>query len=390
MIKKYEIVIVGGGPAGLCAGAVAAELGAKVVIIDDNPIVGGQLIKQTHKFFGSKSHYCGVRGIDIAKILEEKNKHPNITLMLDASVVGYYEDNVLGVVQHDRFMKIYSPRIIFACGAAENLIAFPNNDLPGVYGAGAVQTLMNVHGVLPGKRALMVGSGNIGLIVSYQMMQAGIDVVALIEIMDKIGGYNVHAAKLRRLGVPILTSHTIKYALGKDFVTGAVIVKVHPAPISQRDSNQTKVRSDAKKALKNRGGVNNKFQPIKGTEKKLKVDMICLAVGLSPLSELVSMAGCRMVYIPELGGNVAWHNDDMETSQPGIFVAGDASGIEEASTAMLEGRIAGACAYKSLFGKNDKAQQIILEAKEELQEIRQGPFGTKPRIGKEKLQSIAQ
>jgi len=393
MIKKhdseYDISIIGGGPAGLCAGAVAAELGAKVVIIDDNPIVGGQLIKQTHKFFGSKSHYCGVRGIDIAKILEEKNKHPNITLMLDASVVGYYEDNVLGVVQHDRFMKIYSPRIIFACGAAENLIAFPNNDLPGVYGAGAVQTLMNVHGVLPGKRALMVGSGNIGLIVSYQMMQAGIEVVALIEIMDKIGGYNVHAAKLRRLRVPILTSHTIKYAIGKDSVTGAVIVKVYPASISQRDSNQTEVGSNANKALKNRGGVNKKFQPIKGTEKKLKVDMICLAVGLTPLSELLYQAGCRVIYVPELGGNVAWHNKDMETSQPGIFIAGDASGIEEASTAMLEGRIAGASAYESLFGKNDKAQQIILEAKEELQEIRQGPFGTKPRLGKEKLSTIS-
>ena len=367
MIKKYEIVIVGGGPAGLCAGAVAAELGAKVVIIDDNPIVGGQLIKQTHKFFGSKSHYCGVRGIDIAKILEEKNKHPNITLMLDASVVGYYEsspcaqgldeDNVLGVVQHDRFMKIYSPRIIFACGAAENLIAFPNNDLPGVYGAGAVQTLMNVHGVLPGKRALMIGSGNIGLIVSYQMMQAGIEVVALIEIMDKIGGYNVHAAKLRRLGVPILTSHTIKYALGKDFVTGAVIVK-----------------------------VNKKWQPIKGTEKRLKVDMICLAVGLTPLSELLYQAGCRVIYVPELGGNVAWHNEDMETSTSGIFIAGDASGIEEASTAMLEGRIAGASAYMTLKGKDSKAEEIILSSKNELQEIRQGPFGTKPRLGKEKLQ----
>lgn len=364
MIKKYnietDICIVGAGPAGLCAATVAAELEVKVVIIDDNPIVGGQLIKQTHKFFGSKSHYCGVRGIDIAKILEAKIHYPNITLLLDTSVVGYYEDNVLGIVQKDKFSKLYAPKIIFACGAAENLIAFPNNDIPGVYSAGAVQTLMNVHGVLPGKRALMVGSGNIGLIVSYQMMQAGIEVVALIEIMDKIGGYNVHAAKLRRLGVPILTSHTIKYATGKDYVTGAVIVK-----------------------------VNKKWQPIKGTEKKLKIDMICLAVGLSPLSELLSMTGCKMVYLSELGGNVAWHNQDMETSKPGIYVAGDASGIEEASTAMLEGRIVGACAYESLYGKNDKAQEIILAAKKELSEIRQGPFGTKPRLGKEKLSTIS-
>ncbi len=358
--SEFEIIIVGSGPAGLSAAAVAAELDAKIAIIDDNPIVGGQLIKQTHKFFGSKSHFCGVRGIDIAKILEKRIQHPNITLLLDASVVGYYEDNILGVLQKERFIKLYAPKIIFATGAAENLIAFPNNDLPGVYGAGAVQTLMNVHGVLPGKRALMVGSGNIGLIVSYQMMQAGIEVVALIEILDKIGGYNVHAAKLRRLGVPILTSHTIKYATGKDFVTGAVIAR-----------------------------VNKKFKPIKGTDKRLRVDMICLAVGLTPLSELLYQAGCEVIYIPELGGNVAWHSENMETLKNGIFVAGDASGIEEASTAMLEGRIAGACAFESLHGKNPKAQEIIQEAKKELREIRQGPFGTKPRIGKEKLQTIA-
>jgi sarcosine oxidase subunit alpha len=358
--NECEIIIVGAGPAGLCAATVAAELGTKVLIIDDNPIVGGQLIKQTHKFFGSKNHYCGVRGIDIAKILEENIKNENIKPMLDVSVIGYFEDNILGVVQNNHFSKIYAKRIVFATGAAENLIAFPNNDIPGVYGAGAVQTLMNVHGVRPGKRALMVGSGNIGLIVSYQMMQAGIEVVALIEIMDMIGGYNVHAAKLRRLGVPILTSHTIKYATGKDYVTGAVIVK-----------------------------VNKKWQPVKGTEKRLKVDMICLAVGLSPLSELLSMADCKMVYVPELGGNVAWHNENMETSKKGIFVAGDVSGIEEASTAMLEGRIAGASAYQSLCEKNDKAQEIILAAKKELSEIRQGPFGTRPRLGKEKLSTIS-
>lgn len=362
-MKKFDlatdILIVGGGPAGLSAGVVTAELGAKTIIIDDNPMVGGQLIKQTHKFFGSKSHYCGVRGIDIAKILEQKTKHPNITMLCDASAIGYYEDNVIGVLHKDKVIKIHAPKIIFAIGAAENLIAFPNADLPGVYGAGAVQTLMNVHGVLPGKKALMIGSGNIGLIVSYQMIQAGIKVVALIEIMNRIGGYNVHAAKLRRIGVPILTSHTIKSASGKDYITGAVIVKV--------DKNR---------------------QPIIGSQKILKVDMICLAVGLTPLSELLNQAGCKIVYLSELGGNVAWHNENMETSVSGIFVAGDASGIEEASTAMLEGRIAGATAYQSLKGANSQAEQIITQSKQELEEIRQGPFGTRPRLGKEQLSTL--
>lgn len=385
--SEYEIIVVGAGPAGLSAGAVASELGAKIVIIDDNPVVGGQLIKQTHKFFGSKTHYCGVRGIDIAKILEEKIKHPNITIMCNATAVGYYEKNVLGVVQNDKFIKVYAPRIIFATGASENLIAFPNNDLPGVYGAGAVQTLMNVHGVLPGKRALMVGSGNIGLIVSYQMMQAGIKVVAVIEIMDKIGGYNVHSAKLRRLGVPILTSHTIKYALG------------NPAPISTGRSKKNARKGEGENVGSKIGAgcvtgavitkVDKKFKPIKGTEKRLEVDMICLAVGLSPLSELLYQAGCKIVYVAELGGNVAWHNENMETSEPGIYVAGDVSGIGEASTAILEGRIAGACAYESIYGENDKAQLIIAQAQKELDEIRQGPFGTKLKSGKEALLSNA-
>ena len=91
------------------------------------------------------------------------------------------------------------------CCGKKNL-AFPNNDLPGIYGAGAVQTLMNVYGVLPGKRMLMVGAGNIGVIVAYQLLQAGVDVAGIIEAAPKIGGYWVHAAKVQRASVPIYTS----------------------------------------------------------------------------------------------------------------------------------------------------------------------------------------
>ena len=90
------------------------------------------------------------------------------------------------------------------------MILFPGNDLPGVYGAGAVQTLMNMYGVRPGKSVLMIGSGNIGLIVSYQLMQAGVKVKALVEALPHIGGYAVHASKIRRLGIPILKTCALK------------------------------------------------------------------------------------------------------------------------------------------------------------------------------------
>lgn len=355
-IKEGGVVIVGGGPAGLSAAITAAKLGAPVTLIDDNPRLGGQLIKQSHKFFGARSHYCGMRGIDIAHILEQDLAATKANTILNTTVIGHFQPNILGLADHHTFTKLSYRQLIVATGATENNILFENNDLPGIYGAGAVQTLMNVFGVRPGRNVLMVGSGNIGLIVSYQLLQAGINVVAIVEALPKIGGYHVHAAKLARLGVPILTSHTIKSALGKEFVTGAIICR-----------------------------VNKNSKPIKGTEKRLKADTICLAVGLSPLVELLSQIGCRMVYIPELGGQVAWHNENMETTVPGVYVAGDVSGVEEASTAMLEGRIAGAHAAGTFLGRFADSEKIITQAKLELSAIRQGPFGAKAAKGKEKM-----
>ena len=353
---NFDICVVGGGPAGLEAGIVAKELGANVIIIDDNPVLGGQLIKQTHKFFGSKAHYCGVRGIDIAKILTDMVDELKIDVLNNATVVGYYDDDTLGVLKEDKLFPIKAKIYIFAAGASENMLVFENSDLPGVYGAGAVQTMMNVYGVVPGKRALVIGSGNIGLIVPYQLLQAGVEVAAIIEILDKIGGYYVHAAKIKRAGVPIYLRHTIIQAKGKDCVEAAVITQ-----------------------------VGDKFENLKGTEKTIECDMILIAIGLSPLCELLYQAGCRIDYVPELGGNVPYHNENMMTSKSHIFVCGDLACIEEASTAMLEGKIAGAKAYETLYKGNKKSNEIIVQANKELSNIRSSPFEQRILSGKEKM-----
>ncbi len=358
-MKQTDIAVVGGGPAGLCAAMVAASAGCQVTLIDDNIRLGGQLVKQTHKFFGSKAHYCGVRGIDIARLLEEEVLRTRVELLLGTTVIGLYDDDVLGLADCSTFARLKYKTLVVATGATENTLLFENNDLPGIYGAGAVQTLMNVYGVRPGTRVLMVGSGNIGLIVSYQLIQAGIGVAAVIEALPTIGGYHVHAAKLVRLGIPILTRHTITAAIGRNWVTGAEICR-----------------------------VNRHLKPVRGTERRLKVDTICLAVGLTPASELLRMAGCRMIWIPELGGHVAWHDDNMRTSLHNVYVCGDASGIEEASTAMLEGRIAGAHAAISLTGKTDGLKEIIADAQTQLDAIRQGPFGGKAACGKRQLRTL--
>jgi len=355
---NFDICVVGGGPAGLEAGIVAKELDANVIIIDDNPVLGGQLIKQTHKFFGSKAHYCGVRGIDIAKILTDMVDELKIDVLNNATVVGYYDDDTLGVLKEDKLFPIKAKIYIFAAGASENMLVFENSDLPGVYGAGAVQTMMNVYGVVPGKRALVIGSGNIGLIVPYQLLQAGVEVTAIIEILDKIGGYYVHAAKIKRAGVPIYLRHTIIQAKGKDCVEAAVITQ-----------------------------VGDKFENLKGTEKTIECDMILIAIGLSPLCELLYQAGCRIDYVPELGGNVPYHNENMMTSKSHIFVCGDLACIEEASTAMLEGKIAGAKAYETLYKENKKSNEIIQQARKELATIRSSPFEERIVFGQKRLRS---
>jgi len=352
-LKGVEIAVVGGGPAGLSAAGSALQAGAEVLLIDDGQHLGGQLVKQTHKFFGSKEQYASTRGIEIGRILEKGLEgYSNLEVWLNSSVVGYYPDGVLTVLKGEKLLKVKSTKLLVATGAAEKMLAFANNDLPGVYGAGAVQTLMNLYGVLPGRRALMIGAGNIGLIVSYQLLQAGVEVAAVVDALPRVGGYWVHAAKLRRTGVPILTSHTILRAEGKEWVEGAMICP-----------------------------VDGQFRPIEGKEQRIEVDLICLAVGLSPLSELLWQAGCEMKYIPPLGGYVALRDRDMETMVQGVYVAGDSAGVEEASTAMVEGRIAGLAAAVSLGHRIKDAVGLKEELWEELEMLRRGPVGEKVREG---------
>lgn len=357
-VVETEVAIVGAGPAGLSAAIETTRLGVETTIIDENDRVGGQLIKQTHMFFGSKEQHAKVRGIDIAPLLMDQIESSWAKIILGATAVGFYQNNTLGIVRGEEFFVLKAKKVIMACGASENMLAFENCDLPGVYGAGAVQTLMNVYGIIPGPRVLMVGAGNIGLIVSYQLLQAGVKVVEVIEAADHIGGYHVHAAKIRRAGVPINTCHTIVKALGKEQVEGAVVALV--------DDN---------------------WNPIPETQRELVVETICLAVGLSPTAELLFQAGCQSWYIPELGGHVAAHDENLETTVRGVYVAGDVSGIEEASAAMLEGRLAGLCVAESLGKKVD------LEGKKEilgqLMDLRAGPFGEKARKGKEKMSQEA-
>ncbi len=348
-MERYDLIVIGAGPAGLSAAIEAAKNGLKPIVFDENARPGGQLFKQIHKFFGSKEHKAKIRGFKIGDdLLAEASEH-GVQVVLNAAVMGLYPEKEVTVKIGEEIHHYKGDSILTATGASENMVPFRGWTTPGVIGAGAAQTMMNLHHIKPGNKVLMLGSGNVGLVVSYQLLQAGCEVVAVVDAAPRIGGYGVHAAKIARCGVPFYLSNTIVEVTGNEAVTGVMIAEV--------DKN---------------------FQFIPGTEKYFDVDTVCVAVGLSPMAQLLKQAGCKMKDTP--GGYIPECDEYGATSVPGIFAAGDVAGIEEASSAMIEGRIAGAAianylGYLDADGLKEKEKSL----ENALGSLRQGMFAPKNR-----------
>jgi NADPH-dependent 2,4-dienoyl-CoA reductase/sulfur reductase-like enzyme/Fe-S-cluster-containing hydrogenase component 2/bacterioferritin-associated ferredoxin len=288
-----ECLIIGGGPAGLSAAIEMGKNGVRTLIVDDKHRLGGKLVLQTHKFFGSiEACYAGSRGIDIAEKLErEVQGFENVRVWLNTTALAVFSDRKVGLLREGHYVLVRPQILLVATGAREKSLAFKGNTLPGVYGAGAFQTLVNRDLVKSADRLFIIGGGNVGLIAGYHALQAGIQVVGLCEALPECGGYKVHKDKLSRLGVPIYTSHTILSANGGDQVESITIAE-----------------------------IDNNWQPVPDTEKTFTCDTVLVAVGLQPVDEFV---------------------DKAESFGLPVYAAGDAEEIAEASAAMFTGRIRG-------------------------------------------------
>ncbi len=300
---KTDIVVIGAGPAGLMATIELAKLGFEIILVEDKDKLGGKLLLQTHKFFGSEEDcYAGTRGYEIGNILEKEiRSYSNVKIFTESSVVGVYKDQKIGVfLKNKQYALIDFEGLVVSSGARERSLVFPGNELPGVYGAGAFQTLVNRDLVKASDRVFIIGSGNVGLIGAYHALQAGIIPVGICEIMDHVNGYKVHGDKIRRMGVPLYLNHTVISVEGDG--------KVERVTIAEVDKN---------------------FSPILKTAKTFEVDTVLVATGLSPVDEYYHFA---------------------EKFGYKVVKAGDASEIAEASSAMFGGKIAGLKLAK-LMGK---------------------------------------
>ena len=292
-IVDVDVMIIGGGPAGMSAALELAESNVNVLLIDDKDRLGGKLVLQTHRFFGSiNAVYAGTRGIDIgARLASRVRELQSVRVWTSSTALAVFSDRLVGVLRDGNYVLVRPRILLTATGAREKALVFQGNTLPGVYGAGAFQTLVNRDLVKASERLFVVGGGNVGLIAGYHALQAGIDVVGLVEALPECGGYKVHRDKLARMGVPIYTSHTVLSANGRDNVESVTIAE-----------------------------IDGDFQPIAGTERTFACDTVLIAVGLDPVNEFTIAA--KKFGLP-------------------VHAAGDAEEIAEASAAIFSGRITG-------------------------------------------------
>lgn len=296
MIKQFNLAIIGGGPAGMAAALQAYELGVKdIVILERDNSLGGILNQCIHNGFGLHVFKEELTGPEYALRFSEKIKETNITVMLDTMVIGAEKDKTLYAVNPEYgFMVIKAKAVILAMGCRERprgALRIPGSNCAGVFTAGTAQRFVNIEGILPGKKVVILGSGDIGLIMARRMTLEGIKVMGVYEIMEYPGGLTRNIVQcLDDYDIPLHLSETVVKIHGKGRITGVTTAKV--------DSN---------------------MKPIKGTEQYVECDTLLLSVGLIPENELSEQMGVGMYQVT--GGPFV--DQDLETDTEGVFACGN-------------------------------------------------------------------
>lgn len=344
-----DVLVVGGGPAGMAAAAQAAAAGLSVTLVDERATLGGQIYKRMGPGFEVADPRAIGRDYAVGERLISQMGQPNIDVRLLTSVLDLDGTSAIVCEREQSTTVIQAQRIIVAPGAYDRPVAFPGWTLPGVLTAGGAQTLIKTQRVLPGKRIAFAGSGPVALAFPAQLHHYGANITLVCDagppprpadmaamliaapgnlalLRDAVG----YRAQLLRAQIPVRYRRIVVAAQG----VGRIELVVHAA-------------------------VDDNWRVIPGSERSERCDALCLGYGFLPSVELLRLAGCAFEDDEDRGGAVVLVDDWMRTSVDSLYAAGDGTGVEGSLVAIDEGSLAGLGAARDLgaIGSHEAERQ---------------------------------